>query len=191
MAEVKAKVLKLNASYMPIGIVSWKEAITLWCKGIAEIVDEYDDIQLHSWKSAMNCPAVIRLRTFSKPDKKLTFYLPFTRKNIYDRDNHKCQYCGKNVSLKKMTFDHVIPKAQNGMTNWRNIVCACWKCNAKKAARTPQEANMKLIQKPYAPIIANSFADGMRKRMIKSLKMLNNEKWRAWVYMNVELEQDK
>lgn len=191
MAQVRAKVLKLNASYMPIDIIPWEEAITLWYKGLADIMDEYEDIQLRTWKSAMNCPAVIRLRTFVKPNKHLTFYKPFTRKNIYDRDNHKCQYCGKNVSLKKMTFDHVKPKSQGGLTNWRNIVCACWKCNAKKANKTPQEAGMKLIQKPYAPVIADSFDQGMLQRMKKSLKMLSNKKWRNWIYWNIEMEQEK
>ncbi len=195
---VKAQVLKLNSAYMPIEIIPWEEAICLWYRDKAEILDSYSDKILHhgfdehlrTWKGAMECPAVIRLYEFVKPKKKLKFYEPFTRKNIYERDHGKCQYCGKGISLSKMTYDHVIPKCQNGHTCWSNIVTSCVKCNNKKGGRTPQEAKMKVRQKPFAPIIAESYNEGIINRMKKSMRVMNNEKWKQWIYWNVELEQD-
>lgn len=191
MADVRAAVLKLNAGNQPIGVIPWQEAITLWYKGAAEIVDYYEDIQLRSWKSAMSCPAVIRLKIFIRPKKNLKFFEPFTRRNVYKRDNGKCQYCGHELSLAKMTFDHIIPKSQGGLTNWRNIVCSCLKCNTKKNDRTPEQAGMKLIQRPYAPIIADSYEEGILNRLKDSASILNNEKWRSWIYWNVEMPEDK
>jgi len=187
---VKAHVLVLNKSYLPVDIISWEDAITLWFKKQAEIVESYEDIQLHSWKSAMQCPAVIRLLFFVKPNKDLKFYKPFTRKNVYERDNGRCQYCGHDVSLNKMTFDHVLPRSQNGQTSWANIVCSCLKCNIKKANKTPKEAHMTLINKPYAPKIANDYSSGVINRIKDATKSMSNKYWRQWIYWNVEMESD-
>jgi len=191
-------VLKLSAAYMPLDIISWQEAVCLWYKGVAEIVDSYEDRVLHSgydkylgtWKDAMQCPAVIRLRTFVNPKKKIQFYKPFTRKNVYDRDNHKCQYCSDRVSMAQMTFDHVKPRSKGGLTSWNNIVCSCYKCNSKKSNRTPEEAGMKLRKKPFAPLLADNFNDGIMDRMKGMKRVLNNEKWKQWIYWNVEMESD-
>jgi len=187
---VTARVLKLNASYMPIDVISWQDAITLWSKGVAEIIESYEDVHLHSWKSAMECPAVIRLMHFVKPKKHLAFYKPFTRRNVYDRDDGKCQYCGKEISLSKMTFDHVIPKSEGGLTNWQNIVCSCVKCNSKKSNRTPDQAHMKILNKPYAPKIADSFNEGVLKRLKDMKSVVSNSKWRAFIYWEIEMDQD-
>lgn len=187
---VKAQVLVLNKSYMPIDIISWENSIILWCKGLAEIVSSYEDIQLHSWKSAMQCPAVIRLHHFIKPNKDLKFYKPFTRKNVYERDGGKCQFCGHDVSLNKMTFDHVVPRSKNGKTSWNNIVCSCLKCNTKKANKTLTEAHMTLIQKPYTPKIADDYSSGVINRIKDATKSMSNKYWRQWIYWNVEMESD-
>lgn len=207
-----AQVLMLNASYMPIGIISWQDAITIWWNKKAEILESYEDKVLHtgnsfiqrkrkefnskydtnlySWKSAMNMPAVIRLYEFVKPKKNVLFYKPFTRKNVYDRDGGKCQYCNSIISLSKMTFDHVIPKSQGGLTSWNNIVCSCLKCNSKKGGKTPEEANMKLISKPYAPRIAESYHEGILSKLKGMKNVLNNQKWRDYIYWSIPLTED-
>ncbi|MFH1483533.1 MAG: HNH endonuclease, partial [Chloroflexota bacterium] len=38
-----------------------------------------------------------------------------------------------------------------GGHEWENVVSACIPCNHKKAGRTPREAGIKLLQRPYAP----------------------------------------
>jgi 5-methylcytosine-specific restriction endonuclease McrA len=186
-----AEVLKLNAAYFPIGIISWQDAMTLICGEKADIIETYDDRYLHTYKEAFNMPAVIRLKHFISPGKDLKFYKPFTRKNVYDRDKGACQYCGTKISLAKMTYDHIVPKGQGGLTIWQNIVCACLKCNSKKNCRTPVEAGMKLLSKPHAPIIADDYHKGMMYRLRAIPKILNNKKWASYIYFNVELDQDK
>jgi len=86
---------------------------------------------------------------------KLTRYAPIphsavvlSRKNIYLRDNHTCQYCGKNGPL---TIDHVMPKSRGGEDTWSNVVVSCVRCNNKKGDRTPEEIGMKLKTMPYRP----------------------------------------
>ncbi len=50
-----------------------------------------------------------------------------------------------------MTIDHVTPKSQGGTNEWTNLVACCKKCNQRKGARTPKEANMNLCRKPFQP----------------------------------------
>ena len=65
------------------------------------------------------------------------------------RDNFRCQYCGTKAH--NLTLDHVIPKSRGGSDSWENLVAACVKCNNKKSNRTPDEANLKLLNKPRRP----------------------------------------
>jgi len=159
------EVLKLNASYMPLEIITFKEAF--------------------------NAPCVIRLLHFIAPNKDMRFYKPFTRKNVYERDIGTCCYCGTHVSLSKFTYDHVVPRAQGGYTNWLNIVTCCLKCNSRKANRTPVEANMKLIRRPFAPLIADNFNRGMINRLKNIPKIMNNQKWRDYIYWDLPLQEEK
>jgi len=213
---MSGEVLKLNAAYMPVDIIDWEEAVTLWSANKAEIVSTYEDRLLHtgnrftkpnfgsaerfmratydknleSWKTAMEMPAVIRLFEFVSPKKQIKFFESFTRHNVYERDGGKCVYCGEPVSRNKFTFDHVIPKSRGGHTNWQNIVCCCLRCNSKKDNRTPGEAGMKLRKRPFAPVIADNFNSGVMNRLRGVSKILNNKKWQDYIYWNVELTQD-
>jgi len=182
------RTLVLNQAYMPIDIQDWKKAVKKVFKEKAEILDAYTDKKLSDW-SALNAPAVIRLLHFLNPPKKTRFE-PFTRKNVWLRDKGLCQYCGKFVPLKDMHWEHVIPKKRGGKTNWQNIACACLKCNQKKADRTPEEAGMKLLRTPKAPVRKLS----KEKEMVLRLKSLKNnfphESWKTYVYFNIPLEED-
>jgi len=71
------------------------------------------------------------------------------RKNILKRDGYKCAYCGR--SDLPLTIDHVIPRSHGGKDTWENLVAACYRCNNKKGNRTPAEAEMPLLIKPYTP----------------------------------------
>lgn len=51
---------------------------------------------------------------------------------IYKMLNGHCAYCGKEVSLKKITRDHVIPKSKGGANAVENILPACKSCNQSK-----------------------------------------------------------
>lgn len=140
-------VLLLNASYEPLRVISWQRAVTMVFMGKVEIVEEYDH-QIRSVSIVIKAPAVIRLLQFVKIGRKSP---PLCRTNVLARDNFECQYCGRELSSKEATLDHVVPRSQKGKTSWENIVCCCPPCNRKKGGRTPAEAKMLLRKKPVKP----------------------------------------
>src|SRR5947208_3512492 len=141
--------LLLNATYEPLKIVHWQKAITLLCQGKVEVVREYDR-EVHSVSITFKLPSVIRLLRYIRIKRRFD-YVPFSRANIYARDEHTCQYCGDLSSTSELTFDHVVPVAQGGRKDWENIVTCCVSCNRKKGGRTPAEAGMHLLRMPKRP----------------------------------------
>ncbi len=139
--------LLLNASYEPLKIISWQRAITMFFMGKVEVLDEYEH-DIRSVSLVIKAPAVVRLLRFINIGRKAP---PLCRTNILARDSFECQYCGKNLSSKEATLDHVKPRSQGGKTTWDNIVCCCTHCNRKKGGRTPHEARMNLRKKPVRP----------------------------------------
>ena len=184
-----AQVLVLNKGYQPVSMISWQDAICLWYKDKAEILEGYEDSILHSWKSAMEMPCVIRLLYFVRPRKNTFRYQPFTRRNIYTRDEGKCQYCRKKITIREMSWDHVMPRSKGGKSNWKNIVCCCPECNRKKSSKTLHEAKMTLIRKPFSPTIPIIYEKEIIQR-IKNLKYLPHEKWKDFIYWNVSLDEE-
>lgn len=92
-------------------------------------------------------PSIIRLSRFvSVPYKKVVL----TRKNIMRRDGYKCAYCGRGDLT--LTIDHINPKARGGDDSCENLVSACTHCNNKKGDRTPVEAGMMLMVRPFKPV---------------------------------------
>lgn len=148
--------------------------------------------RLESWKTAMNMPAVIRCLEFVKPPKDFPIFEPFTRRNVWVRDRAQCQYCGKKISLRQMTYDHIIPQSVGGPTNWKNIVCCCQKCNSIKRNRTPVEAGMSLIRRPYAPIVAENYTQNIsRKLKTMTSHLISIKEWRDFIYWQVPLYEDE
>ncbi len=74
-----------------------------------------------------------------------------TRRGVYERDGGICAYCGKILPLSAATLDHVVPQAQGGPDAWDNLVTACRRCNGRKGGRTPDQAHMKLLYRPFLP----------------------------------------
>jgi len=134
--------LVLNATHMPINITSWQRAMTLLYKGRAAAV-VYNGKMING---RFRLPEIIRL---SKYVPRPYTDVVLSRRNIYLRDNHTCQYCGKAGS--NLTIDHVVPKSRGGADSWENMVVCCARCNNRKGSKTPEEAGLKLITLPYRP----------------------------------------
>ena len=149
--------LLLNASYEPLKIVHWQKAITLWCQGKVEVVREYDR-EIRSVSITFKLPAVIRLLRYVKIKRRFD-YVPFSRANIYARDDHQCQYCGKRLPTARLSLDHVTPRSRGGKSTWTNVVAACNPCNTRKGGRMPWEASMKLRRNPAVPKKNPTLAD--------------------------------
>jgi len=139
--------LLLNASYEPIKVISWKKAISLFFLENVEVVENYDS-DIRSVSISIKMPAVVRLLRYVKISHRKP---PLSKINLLARDEHRCQYCGKALDYKSATLDHVVPRSQQGVTSWENVVIACGQCNRKKGGRTPEQANMRLKKPPASP----------------------------------------
>lgn len=140
--------LVLNASYEPINVINANRAIVLILQGKAETVLDTDFIcGSGSGGTTLMFPSVVRLVTMVNVPR--VRQVPLSRRALFQRDHHSCQYCGdKPASLE---VEHIIPRAQGGKNHWLNVTTACRACNAKKRDRTPEQAGMKLLTKPFAP----------------------------------------
>lgn len=139
--------LLLSQSYEPLKVLTWQRAITLLFLNKVEVIEEYDT-NIKSTSIVIKMPAVVRLLGAFRRKKKP---VRFSRVNIYGRDKYSCQYCSKKITISSGTYDHVVPRAQGGRTEWTNIVTSCEACNQKKGGRTPAQARMKLRKKPIRP----------------------------------------
>jgi len=141
------RVLKLDASFLPIEIIPWEKAFYLMFKCKAEVIEEYDNKYVRSAREKFRVPSVIKVNMVLDKNKNAKF----CRENVYLRDDYTCQYCGAFGVEIDLTFDHIIPRSKGGQTNWANIVTACGICNRKKADKTIMEAKMQLINIPCIP----------------------------------------
>lgn len=141
------QVLVLNASYEPLSLVSVRRAIVLLLREKAEVIETTQQM-LRSCSSAYPVPLVIRLVHYVRlPHRKV----PATRAAVMLRDAYVCQYCGDMPGRQSLTVDHVVPRCHGGKHDWSNLVTACNRCNQRKGARTPEEAQMPLKRKPFEP----------------------------------------
>ena len=46
--------------------------------------------------------------------------------------NGLCHYCGKKVSPRSLTMDHIVPIIRGGKSSKGNVAPACKDCNSKK-----------------------------------------------------------
>src|SRR4051812_17387487 len=138
-------VLVLNQNYEPLNVCNAKRAIVLIDGGKAEVLEQ-DGAAYHSPSRVIRLPSVIRLNHLIKRPRPR---VRLTRREIFLRDHHTCQYCGTHS--KELTLDHVIPKHRGGRHIWENLVSACRSCNHHKGGKTVEEAKMTLYQPPYEP----------------------------------------
>lgn len=198
------KVLVLNKNWTPVGTITLQDAIT-------KVFSTYDDgtpkariiepetFQLFTWEdwsklrplatdekiAASNMffkiPEIILLSKFEKLPKPKVH---FSRRTLYKRDRMMCQYCGSTPGSEELTIDHVLPRAQGGLTTWENCVLACVDCNRTKANRTPKQANMMLRTVPKKPDPKFFRFDTIKP--VKSWETFLGE-----AYWTVELENDE
>ena len=167
---LNSQVLVLNRLWQPVNTCSARRAVTLLYLGHAQVVHtdighefsahdidswvrhSLDDIveeeMIHSVSQSLRIPRIIVLSLFDRLPKK---QVKFTRENVFRRDSHQCQYCGRRFDPHDLNIDHVVPRDKGGRTSWDNVVCSCIKCNTRKANKMPAEARMFPRREPKAP----------------------------------------
>jgi len=175
---LNSHVLVLNKMWMAVRVVDARRAFALVCKGLAEVIrvddGSYSGYDFGDWadlgearhrlfpstggeepyewvrtvRMQIAVPKVIRLLGYDKLPRN---EVKLNRRNIFARDNNRCQYCGDKFPTSELSLDHIIPRSQGGVASWENLVCCCVKCNTRKGGRTPKQAIMPLIKRPIKP----------------------------------------
>ncbi len=162
-------VLVLNRFWQAVNICSVRRAFVLLYQEHAQVVlrdaaNAYHTHDFAGWhhlsqlepseemvqavQFRLRVPSVIVLTVFDRlPGKEVKF----TRQNVFERDNHTCQYCGRTLDKTQLNLDHVMPRQRGGPTTWENVVCSCIPCNTRKGNRLPHEAGLRLLRPPGRP----------------------------------------
>jgi len=138
------RALVLNATFEPLCVVPVRRALILVLKEKAEIVEERGEV-MHSERSSFPVPSVIRLVHYVRVPYRAR--APLSRRAVFVRDNHRCQYCNAPAE----NIDHVVPRSRGGEHVWENVVAACRPCNARKEDRLLTETHLTLRRPPFAP----------------------------------------
>jgi len=138
------KALVLNATMEPLCVVPARRAIVLVLSAKADVV-QTNGARFRSAELDLAAPSVVRLRSYVRVPYRRRAAL--SRRGVFIRDGHVCQYCGRTAE----NVDHVIPRSRGGPHEWENVVAACRRCNSRKKDHLPEEAAMILRRQPYAP----------------------------------------
>lgn len=57
------------------------------------------------------------------------------RDRVFERDDHRCVYCGNHFAADELSVDHVEPRVKGGDRSPGNLVTACRACNNAKGHR--------------------------------------------------------
>jgi 5-methylcytosine-specific restriction endonuclease McrA len=60
----------------------------------------------------------------------------WTRRDVWERDDGLCIYCGDDLDPQNWHVDHVIPIARGGSNLLSNVCASCPSCNLQKGVRT-------------------------------------------------------
>jgi len=77
---------------------------------------------------------------FCSPECTQSYYnqkKPISRWQVFNRDNFRCQYCGRNPTQHRveLVIDHIKPIVNGGKDKLDNYVTACKDCNSAKCDR--------------------------------------------------------
>src|SRR5580704_12807374 len=138
------RALVLNATFEPICVVSSRRALVLALCEKAEVLHS-TSFEFHSVRTTFPEPSVIRLTQYVRVPRQTR--VAITRRSVFARDGHRCQYCGGQAE----NIDHVVPRSRGGTHTWDNVVAACRRCNAAKEDRLLEESNFVLRRRPSPP----------------------------------------
>ena len=144
------RTLVLNNPFLPLSLfplytIPSEDAIVRYLNKNCQVVSWYEKKVLTPSRSDLYWPSVIvnyNGHSFRKEVK-------LKKESLFYRDHRKCVYCGDDLTLQSITFDHLVPRSKGGHHIWENVVAACRKCNAEKSdSLSPR---WKPRKKPWRP----------------------------------------
>jgi hypothetical protein len=122
---------------------------TLEKKGCIRIGNTNRDGTLYEIILPQNIPSVIKRLASPRIEKIVDddwFTNPERRRQLYERDDWVCQYCGEKVTEDNVTLDHFIPRWKDGPNQKENLRTACLICNSIKSGKPYEEVAVKLLE---------------------------------------------
>lgn len=188
------RTLVLNADWRPLStwplsLIDSRDAIHAFFRDRVTVVETWDGAFFRSPSVSVEVPKVVALRQYAP----VSGAPKFCRRSILLRDRYRCQYCGQRFDAPDLTFDHLIPRASGGKTEWTNILTACIACNARKGAMPANhsgrkgvasaDGRLRPLKMPRQPTAAELLRAG--------LEFLPNDvrdDFGSWLYWQVPLE---
>lgn len=82
-----------------------------------------------------------------KDIENIDFYkIRENKKYLLERENQKCFYCDKKISVDNYAVDHVIPQMDYGTNSYKNCVAACLDCNSLKQGQNADDFSRYLYR---------------------------------------------
>jgi 5-methylcytosine-specific restriction endonuclease McrA len=141
---VVGRTLVLNATFEPLCVVASRRALVLVLDGKADLIHDTGAV-FRSARASYPEPSVVRLAQYVRVPRQSR--VAISRRSVFARDNHRCQYCGGAAE----NIDHVVPRSRGGTHSWDNVVAACKRCNATKEDRLLEDTGLVLARAPTAP----------------------------------------
>ena len=104
------------------GVISHKKYIKKLVN-LSLILQSPDGYLLSNPAAAINMINIKQARNISKG----------TRFEVFQRDKHICQYCGRKPPDVELEIDHLIPVSKGGTDDFENLVTSCLDCNRGKS----------------------------------------------------------
>ena len=163
----RTTVLVLNRHWLAIDAITPAEAFGHLATGTARALRiEGDTMQAFDWEDWRGLPAEegssvvgttrgpVRIPTVIVLSRygRVPIHVPrLGFRALWERDGGRCQYSGRKLTPAEANIDHILPRSRGGRDEWENCVLADRAINARKGARTPAEAGLRLLCQPRKP----------------------------------------
>lgn len=158
---VMESVIVLNKNYQYWTEAPIKKVLKWLTLNKIEVIAEDKTAEIGSYEFRIKMPLIVRLLNFIgyKPKRET---IPYSDEAVYQRDDNICQYWHyddmgrkfkKKLDHEDRSIDHVVPTSRGGpRCTFENSVTSCKWHNVKiKKNKTPEEAGLELIRKPFIP----------------------------------------
>jgi 5-methylcytosine-specific restriction endonuclease McrA len=178
-SALSSSVLMLNRLYMAVRVISARRALTLLYQDSAEVVavedgqflsydfDDWVEVsrakrrfepEQHDWVRTVHfqiaVPKIVRLLVY---DRLPRTSVKLNRRNLFARDQNRCQYCGKRFPSSELSLDHVVPRSRGGGNTWeKHRLCLCaLQCaqGRSHAERGQHEAHRRAARPHRSPVL--------------------------------------
>jgi 5-methylcytosine-specific restriction endonuclease McrA len=163
-------------------VVPAQDGLLAILKGRAFSLEDWPEV-FRSPTAEFPAPKVVMLRDYVSINAEPKF----CRRSILLRDRFRCQYCGVRFDGPELTFDHVIPRAKGGKTEWANILSCCVDCNRLKRDRPAnwsgrKGGGLRPLKAPRRPTTMELLRAGL-----EFLDPQIKESYGDWLYWSAEL----